>query len=519
MGISGRIARFFLESRLTPLIALAALLLGAFAVFVTPREEEPQIDVTMANVLVPFPGASARDVETLIAIPAEQVISQIPGLDHVYSVSKPGLAIITAQFQVGVPRITALVRLHDTILSNRDWLPAQLGVGEPLIKPKGIDDVPVLTLTLWTRDEARGAYDLERIAHAIEIELKRVPGTREVTTIGGPGRVVRVVLDPDRLAAFGLTTADLRRILQGANVALPSGAIDSDNRSIDVETGQFLVNARDVASLVVGAANGNPVYLSDIASILDGPPLPARYVWLGTGPGAATKGIVTPGEFPAVTITITKKPGENAVDVANRLVARIGELQNAVIPANAEVTVTRNYGETANDKAQKLIQKLVFATLSVVVLVFVTLGRREAVIVGAAVVLTLAATLFASWIWGFTLNRVSLFALIFSIGILVDDAIVVVENIVRHLRMPGAKGRSITEVAVEATDEVGNPTILVTFAVIAAIVPMGFVGGLMGPYMRPIPIGASAAMMFSLLVAFTVSPWAVRRLFAKAPAK
>ncbi|MEO8674755.1 MAG: efflux RND transporter permease subunit [Casimicrobiaceae bacterium] len=510
IGISGRIARFFLESRLTPLIALLALLLGAVAVAVTPREEEPQINVTMANVIVPFPGASAKDVETLVATPAEQVISQIQGLEHVYSVSKPGIAVITAQFKVGVPRTEALVRLYDTIHANRDWLPQELNVGEPLIKPKGIDDVGIVTVTLWTADAARGAFDLEQVAHAVEVELKRVPGTREVATIGGPGRVVRVLLDPQKLSSFGLTVADLRQALATANTSLPSGRINADNRSILVETGQFLASAKDVASLVVGAAGGNPIYLSDVASIIDGPPTPLRYVWLGTGPGAATKGISARGEYPAVTLAITKKPGENAVDVAARVVARVDELRNAVIPAGVEATVTRNYGETANDKAMKLIQKLAFATLSVVVLVFAILGRREAAIVGAAVILTLAATLFASWAWGFTLNRVSLFALIFSIGILVDDAIVVVENIHRHRGLaPDVPLRTLIPLAV---DEVGGPTILATLTVIAALLPMAFVSGLMGPYMAPIPINASMGMLISLAIAFTFTPWLALRL-------
>ena len=510
MGISGRIARFFLASRLTPLVALAALLLGLFAVIVTPREEEPQIDVTMANVLVPFPGASAAEVEALVATPAEQVIGQITGLDHVYSVSKPGLAVITAQFKVGVPRIDALVKLYDTIVSNRDWLPPQLGVGEPLIKPKGIDDVPIVTLTLWTADPARGAYEVERVAHAIEVELKRVPGTREVTTLGGPGRVVRVLLDPERLSAFGLSVADLRRRLVGANTASTSGTLNAENRAIDVETGEFLAGVKDVAALVVATSNGNPVYLSDVADVVDGPPPPSRYVWLGTGPSAQAKGIGASGEFPAVTVAVTKKPGENAVDVAKRVVARIDELKNAVIPAGVEVTVTRNYGETANDKAMKLIQKLVFATASVVALVFVTLGRREALIVGAAVILTLAATLFASWAWGFTLNRVSLFALIFSIGILVDDAIVVVENIHRHRILDPSS--SLLSLIPKAVDEVGGPTILATLTVIAALLPMAFVTGLMGPYMSPIPINASMGMLISLAVAFIVTPWLAFRL-------
>ncbi len=509
MGIAGRLARFFLHSQLTPLIALVAMLLGLFAVLATPREEEPQINVTMANVLVPFPGASAKDVETLVAIPAEQVISQIQGLDHVYSVSKPGLAILTAQFKVGVPRTEALVRLYDTIHSNRDWLPRELNVGEPLVKPKGIDDVPVMALTLWTKDGARGAYELERVAHAMEAELKRVPGTREITTIGGPGRLVRVLLDIDKLNAHHLAVNDIRQALLGMNAALPAGQLAADNATVEVQTGNFLSNAREVGQLVVGVNDGNPVTLSDVARIADGPAQPSRYVWFGIGKGAGPTGMAG-SEFPAVTISITKKSGENAVQIAEQITHRVAELRNTIIPAGVEVSITRNYGETANDKAMKLIQKLIFATSAVVVLVFFALGRREAAIVGIAVILTLAATLFASWAWGFTLNRVSLFALIFSIGILVDDAIVVVENIHRQRELhPGA---SLLELIPAAVDEVGGPTILATFTVIAALLPMAFVSGLMGPYMSPIPINASMGMLISLVIAFTVTPWLAHRL-------
>ena len=510
MGIAGRLAKFFLHSQLTPLIALVAMLLGLFAVLVTPREEEPQINVTMANVMIAFPGASAKDVETLVATPAEQVISQIQGLDHVFSVSKPGMAIITAQFKVGVPRTEALVRLYDTVHSNRDWLPPELNVGEPLIKPKGIDDVPVVSLTLWTKDSQRGAYDLERVAHAMEAELKRVPGTREVTTLGGPGRQVRVLLDIDRLNAHHLAINDIRQALLGVNAALPAGQLAADNTTVEVQTGNFLANASEVGQLVVGVSEGNPVTLSDVARIVDGPGQPSKYVWFGMGKAAATPATAMGSEYPAVTISITKKSGENAVQVAEHITQRVAELRNTLVPGGVEVSVTRNYGETANDKAMKLIQKLIFATSAVVVLVFFALGLREAAIVGIAVVLTLAATLFASWAWGFTLNRVSLFALIFSIGILVDDAIVVVENIHRHRALH--PGKSLADIIPAAVDEVGGPTILATFTVIAALLPMAFVTGLMGPYMSPIPINASMGMVISLAIAFTVTPWLAHRL-------
>ena len=506
MGISGRISKIFLHSQMTPLIALIALLLGVFAVLVTPREEEPQINVTMANVLIPFPGASAKDVESLVTTPAEQVLSRITGMEHIYSVTKPGMAVLTVQFKVGEDRTQALVRLYDTISSNKDWVSPSLGVGEPIIKPMGIDDVPIVSLTLWTADPARGAYQLEQIAHAAEIQLQRVPGVRTVATFGGAPRALRVLLDVDRLHAWRLTPQDVRNALVGANVAMPSGSLVGGNTETQIETGQFLASAGDVKRLVVGAVQGRPIYLEDVAEVQDGPELPTHYVWYGNGVAGGAK---AHGEFPAVTMAIAKKPGENAVDVANHLTQRVEQLKGSVIPEGVEVSLTRNYGQTANDKAVKLIQKLIFATLSVVLLVWAALGRREAVIVGAAVILTLAATLFASWAWGFTLNRVSLFALIFSIGILVDDAIVVVENIHRR----GAHSElSLAALIPDAVDEVGGPTILATFTVIAALLPMAFVSGLMGPYMSPIPINASMGMIISLAIAFIVTPWLALKL-------
>ena len=508
MGLSGRIARFFLTSQLTPLIALIAALLGLVAIMVTPREEEPQINVTMANVFIPFPGASAKDVEALVATPAEQVLSQIAGIEHIYSVSKPGMAVLTVQYLVGQDRTQALVRLYDTIQANRDWVSPELGVGEPIIKPLGIDDVPIVTVTLWTRDESRGAYELEQVAHAAETELKRIAGTREVSTTGGPGRAVRVMMDPDRMAAFGVSAQDIRDALQLSNAAQPSGTLASNNQEVLVQTGTFLTGAEDVKQLVVGVAQGRPVYMRDIANVVAGPDQPARYVW--HGPGAGGQHEASQGQtYPAVTLAISKKPGENAVDVAEKVIERVNSLQNSVLPEGVEVSVTRNYGATADDKAKKLIQKLIFATASVVLLVLFAIGKREALIVGAAVLLTLAATLFASWAWGFTLNRVSLFALIFSIGILVDDAIVVVENIHRRMQLDHD---GLEAIIPRAVDEVGGPTILATLTVIAALLPMAFVTGLMGPYMSPIPINASIGMLISLAIAFIVTPWLALKL-------
>ena len=513
MGISGRIANAFLQSQMTPLIALIAFLLGLFAVMVTPREEEPQINVTMANVFIPFPGASAKDVESLVATPAEQVLSLITGIEHVYSVSRPGMAVLTVQYKVGEDRTQALVRLYDTVQSHRDWVSPNLGVGEPIIKPVGIDDVPIVSLTLWTEDVARGAYELRQVAHAAEIELKRIKGTREVKTLGGSNRVVRVIMDAERMNAYRISAQDIRDALQVSNASQPSGTLVENNREVLVQTGTFLSSSADVKQLVVGVADGRPVFMTDVARVEDGPDQPGRYVWLGTGPAAADKNIAVKGEFPAVTLAVSKKPGENAVDVAERVIKRIEQLHGTIIPDGVHVTVTRNYGETANDKAQKLIGKLIFATAFVVLLVLMALGKREALIVGVAVLLTLAATLFASWAWGFTLNRVSLFALIFSIGILVDDAIVVMENI--HRRRELEPGKPLVEVIPEAVDEVGGPTILATLTVIAALLPMAFVSGLMGPYMSPIPINASIGMLISLAIAFTVTPWLALKLLAQ----
>jgi multidrug efflux pump subunit AcrB len=521
LGFSGRLARRFLGLQLTPLLAVAALLAGAFAVLVTPREEEPQIDVTFANVFVAFPGASAEQVENLVASPMEKVLGEIAGVEHIASASRPGMAVLSVQFKVGEPRNEAIVRLYNAIYSNQDWQPSNAGVLQPLVKPKGIDDVPVVTLTLWTQDPSRGAYELAQVARSIEAEIKRVPGTRNVYTVGGPQSIVRVDLDAQKLSGFGLTVDELTRALQAANVVQHAGSVVGGNTVTTVDAGRFLADRDDVAGLVVGARDGKPVFLEDVATISAGPEQPTSYVWMGTGPGAAARGIPTTAHAPAVTIAISKRAGENAIDVAAHVIQRVEQLRGTFIPSGVEATVTRNYGVTANDKAKKLIQKLLFATASVVLLVVFAMGRREAVVVGAAIVVTLAATLFASWAWGFTINRVSLFALIFSIGILVDDAIVIVENIHRHLRLPANReGVSLAQLIPRAVDEVGGPTILATFTVIAALLPMAFVSGLMGPYMSPIPINSSMGMLISLAVALIFTPWMCRKLLSQhAPAE
>ncbi len=514
LGLSGAIARKFLQSEITPLLALVGILMGIFAVLVTPREEEPQIDVTFANIFIPYPGATALEVENLVSTPAEQILSEISGVEHVYSVSRPGMSILTVQFLVGEDRTQSIVKLYNKIYSNEDWLPPKLGVGRPIIKPKGIDDVPIVTLTLWTEDESRGGYELQQVAHTIEAELKRVPGTRDIYTIGGPEHAVRVLLDPQRMAGFGISFDALRQSLQAANVTRNAGMVVNDNREIEVQAGVFLTTPEEVANLIVGVYDGSPVYLSDVADVDMGPDQPEQYVWFGTGPAAAAKSIDVRGEFPAVTIAIAKQPGTNAATIADQVIARFEQLKGTFVPEGVEATITRNYGQTATDKAMTLIKKLIFATSAVVVLVWFALGWREAFIVGTAVVITLTITLFASWAWGFTLNRVSLFALIFSIGILVDDAIVVVENIHRHMQM-GEK--SLVKIIPRAVDEVGSPTILATFTVIAALLPMAFVSGLMGPYMSPIPINASMGMFISLAVAFVVTPWLFYQVFKNRP--
>ena len=502
LGFSGSIAKRFQANEITPLLALVGLLLGLFAVLVTPREEEPQIDVTFANVFIALPGATAREIENVISFPAEQILDAIDGVKHVYSVSRPGLSVLTVQFEVGVPRNTAIVRLYNEIYSNMDWLPRGLGALPPLIKPMGIDDVPIVTATFWSADPGKSGHELLKVAHAVEAEIKRIPNTRDVYTVGGPDHVVKVALDPQKLAGYGLTVADLKQALEVSNVAVHAGALRQQDRVEPVQAGTLLASAEEVRNLVVAVNGGKPVFLSDIARISQVADAPDNYVWIQAG--QAWQDEIRPWYSPAVTLAVAKKPGSNAVDIANAVVERLDALKNTVIPDDVRVEITRNYGQTANDKAMKLIQKLVFATVSVVLLVLAFLGWREALVVGAAVILTLSITLFASWAWGFTLNRVSLFALIFSIGILVDDAIVVVENIHRHMSMGG---KSLLAAIPPAVDEVGGPTILATFTVIAALLPMAFVTGLMGPYMSPIPINASMGMLISLVVALVVTPW------------
>ncbi|MCC6445909.1 MAG: efflux RND transporter permease subunit [Armatimonadetes bacterium] len=515
LGLAGRIARAFIASKLTPLMIFASLLMGLFAIIQTPREEEPQIIVPMVDVFVQMPGASAREVEERVTTPMEKLLWEIPGVEYIYSTSGPGMSMAIVRFYVGQNEEDSLVKLYNKMYANFDLIPP--GASQPLIKPRSIDDVPILALTLWGK-----GYDglrLRQLAAPLVNRIKELPDVSETRIIGGQRRQVRVILDPVKMAGFNLSPMALLPALQKSNRELPAGSFAENNREFLVQTGDFLKNAEDVENLVVGVFNGRPVSLKEVASIQDGPEEPNDYVFFGAGPAAQEKGIEAAaglgGESPAVTISIAKRKGKNAIVIADKVLAKVEGLRGSLIPKDVQVTVTRNYGETSNEKSNELLKHMLIAVVSVALLVGLALGWKESGVVAMAVPVTLALTLVVFYLYGYTLNRITLFALIFSIGILVDDAIVVVENIVRHFRMASNRGRDLVEVAVEAVDEVGNPTILATFAVIAAIVPMAFVGGLMGPYMRPIPVGASAAMIFSLFIAFIISPWAAYRLLRR----
>jgi multidrug efflux pump subunit AcrB len=498
LGAAGRIAHAWMGSKLTPLFIVASLLMGAFSVWRLPREEEPQIVVPMLDVFVSFPGASAREVEERVTKPMEKLLWEIPGVEYIYSASEPGGALAIVRFRVGEDEEKSIVKLNQKLLANFDLIPP--GASQPLVKPRSIDDVPIVALTLSS--PRYGGFELRRIADQIHDTIKQVENVSAVTVIGGQRREVRVVLDEVKLAAYGIAPAHVFHALQGANRRLASGTYASANREFLVETGQFLTSAGDVGSVIAGVANGRAVAMREIAEVHDGGEEPSQYVEFGAHDAFR----------PAVTIAISKRKGSNAIDVADTVLHRVNALKGSMIPSDVEVSVTRQYGETAAEKSNELLFHMAIAVLSVSVLIALTLGLRESLVVFAAIPVTLALTLTVFYLYGYTLNRITLFALIFSIGILVDDAIVVVENIVRHLRLPENAGVPIAEAAARAVDEVGNPTILATLTVIAAILPMAFVSGLMGPYMRPIPIGATAAMAFSLLVAFLVTPWASVRL-------
>ncbi|HET7874641.1 MAG TPA: efflux RND transporter permease subunit [Methylomirabilota bacterium] len=509
LGTAGRLAQGFIDSKLTQLFIVASLLLGLFAVLATPREEEPQIVVPFADVFVEMPGAGVREMEERVAIPMEKKLREIPGVEYVYSITRPGATLAIVRFYVGEDEERSLVKLYNKLWSNFDLIPA--GASQPLVKPRSIDDVPILALTLWS--ERVDPFTLRRIAAQLDEEVKAIPEVSETRLLGGLRRQLRVTLDRERLAGFGLGPGTVLGALREANRELRVGSFAQGNRDYLVDAGIFLADPGDLGQVVVGVSRGRPVHLREVATIEDGPEEPREYVLMT--PVRTVGGPAAPA-YSAVTLSVAKRKGTNAVVIAERVLAKVEAVRGRLIPADVRLTVSRNYGETAREKSNELLKHLALATVSVTGLIALFLGLRASLVVLVAIPVTLSLTLFLYYLYGYTLNRVTLFALIFSIGILVDDAIVVVENIARHLHLPANRGRALTAVAVEAVDEVGNPTILATFAVIGAILPMAFVGGLMGPYMRPIPVGASVAMLFSLFIAFIVSPWAAVRLLRPA---
>jgi multidrug efflux pump subunit AcrB len=511
IGPAGKIAKKFVDSKLTPLVIIASILLGIAAVVALPREEEPQIIVPMIDIFVKMPGASAKEVEERITYPMEKLLWEIPGVEYIYSTSSSGMSMAVVRFLVGQDEEESIVRLQSKLMANMDRIP--WAATPPLIKPRYIDDVPILALTFWS--ESADHYLLRRVSAQVENAIKRENDVSITTLIGGNTRQVQVNLDPVRLAGYALSIESTAMMIQSANQESDSGEFPSNKGQIIVHTGSFLNTVEDVKRVVVGVHHGNPVYLQDVADVSDGPKEPDQYVFFGFGPASdeMKKSAGNPTKnYPAVTLTIAKRKGTNAIALADRILKRINDVRGSIIPDSIQMTVSRNYGKTAKEKSDELLFHMMIAIVSVTLLIGLTLGRRESGVVAFAIPVTLALTMAIFYIYGYTLNRITLFALIFSIGILVDDAIVVVENIVRHYHLPENHTRSKFTVAIEAVDEVGNPTILATLTVIAAILPMAFVGGLMGPYMRPIPVGASAAMVFSLLVAFIVTPWASTRL-------
>jgi len=508
LGIAGRLAQSFLNSKLTPLFIAASLGIGIFAVAIIPREEEPQILVPMLDITTAMPGASPAEVEERVTLPIETLVHQISGVEYVYSTSAPGQSLVIVRFLVGTPQEDALIKVYSKLYSNFDRMPP--GVSQPIIKARSIDDVPILAMTLW--GEHYDGYQLRALAAEMQHNIEQISDVSETAIIGGLPRTMRVVLSTEKLNAYGLSPMAIVGHLQAANASVQAGSFSEGNQEVRVDVGNLFTRREDLEAVVVGVAHGHVVYLRDVADkIVDGAAEPADYVFYGTtktSPGGAQ-------QYPAVTITVAKRKGTNATDISNAVLKRVHEMQGLTIPNDVTVTTTRNYGETAKAKSDELLEHLLLATLSVTLLVALFLGWRESGVVLLAIPVTLALTMSVFYFLGYTINRVTLFALIFSIGILVDDAIVVVENMVRHFRLPENHGRPMSEIAVEAVAEVGNPTILATFAVIAAVLPMAFVRGLMGPYMRPIPVGASAAMLFSLMVAFVVSPWAALRLVGR----
>ncbi len=505
-----RITRAFIDSKITPLFIIAALFLGIFSILKTPREEEPQIIVPMFDVFVRLPGVSPKEVEERITIPMEKKLWEIPGVEYIYSTSKEGLSMAVVRFYVGEDETKSLVKLYNKLYSNMDLIPP--GASFPLIKKRSIDDVPILTLTLWSRQYNH--YILRRIAAQLCDHIKEIQDVSETSVIGGYKRELKVELFPERLAAYHLSPDVIIKTIQSENSALHTGSFVNGGKEFLVEAGNFIQSEADLKNIVVGTFKGNPIFLRNVARVIDAPEEVKNYVLFG-------KGIVSPHsegdreEYPAVTITVAKRKGKNATIIADKVIEKAKSLKGKIIPSGVNVTVTRNYGETAKEKSNELLEHLLIAVISVTILISIFLGWKAGLIVFIAVPVTLVLTLFIYYFFGYTLNRVTLFALIFSIGILVDDPIVDVENIIRHISLPENKGKPLLDITISAVNEVRSPLILATFTVIAAIFPMAFVRGLMGPYMRPIPIGASVAMLLSMGIAFMITPWAAYRILKR----
>ena len=504
-GIAGKIANVFINSKLTPLLMMAFLAIGIYSAYLTPREEEPQINVPLADIFLRYPGATPKEVESRVVVPLEKTVSNIDGVKYVYSTSMPGQAMLTVRFKVGLNVETSLVKLYNELIKNMDNMPP--GVSMPLVKSRSIDDVPILTLTLWSNKYSD--YQLRRVAEELGLQVKQIDNVAKTDVIGGRPRQIRVVMNKDKMAAHHVDPLRIAQQIKGSNQQLNSGSFSRNDKEYLVKTGNFFANAKDVGKLVVGADHGKPVYLNNVAKIEDGPSEPSQYVSFGLGAAGKNKyGVNKAGTYPAVTLSIAKRKGTDAMHIADQVLHKMHELQGTLIPSDIHVTVTRNYGETASDKVAELLFHLFVAIVAVTVLVTLTMGWRSGIVVFASIPVTFALTLFVYYMFGYTLNRITLFALVFVTGIVVDDSIIIVENMHRHFHM---RKLPFLQAAIASIDEVGNPTILATFTVIAAVLPMAFVSGLMGPYMSPMPIGASIAMLFSLMVALVITPWLAYR--------
>ena len=511
-GIAGTIARGFINSKLTPLLMAAFLGIGLYSAWLTPKEEDPQIEVPMADIAVRYPGATPQEAERRVAEPLERLISNIEGVEYVYSTSMPGQVLVSARYLVGASPEESMVKLYEEMLKHMDEMPP--GASMPLIKTRAVDDVPVLTLTLHSDAPNYDDYQLRRIGDEMAMDLKKIDGVADVSVHGGRPRAVRVRLDPNRLAAYGLDPPAIARQLQASNQQSDAGTFQRGDTSYKVETGGFLTSADEVRNLVVGVHEGSPIYLKQVAEVTDGPGEPEKYVAFGYGQGhAAPEADSAAGRAaglqPAVTIALAKRSGQDAMTIAERALDKVDALKATLVPNEVTVSTTRNYGKSASDKVMELLLHLLVAIGAVTVIVTLAMGWRGGLVVFLSVPISFALTLFVYYFFGYTLNRITLFALIFVTGIVVDDSIIVAENMERHFQM---KRLPKFQAALAAINEVGNPTILATLTVIAAVLPMAFVSGLMGPYMSPMPIGASMAMTFSLIVALVITPYLAYRL-------